>query len=48
MVPASNKGGGALMVLRSRVAGVAEIAGSCDGPPGFLIAELGGELGQWF
>jgi hypothetical protein len=33
------------MVLRSRVAGV---AGGCDGPPGFLIAELGGELGRWF
>jgi hypothetical protein len=45
MVPASNKRGGALMVLRSRVAGVAE---TCDGPPGFLIAELGGELGRWF
>jgi hypothetical protein len=30
-------GGGALMVLRSRLAGVAEITGSRGGLPGFLV-----------
>jgi len=52
MVPASNKpatsGGGALMVLQSRLAGVAQITGSRGGLPGFLIAEPGGEFGRWF
>ena len=34
---ASDKRGGALMVLRSRLAGVAEITGGRSGLPGFLV-----------
>jgi hypothetical protein len=34
---ASEKRGGALMVLRSRLAGVAEITGGRGGRPGFLV-----------
>jgi hypothetical protein len=43
-----HSGGGAPMVLRSRLASVAEITRRRGGLPGFLIAELGGELGRWF
>jgi hypothetical protein len=35
--PASDKRGGALMVLRSNLACVAEIAGGRGGLPGFLV-----------